>query len=281
MAMIQVTYMSQALWRTVPVQVILPADKATLDGRLLPERKFKTLYLLHGLHGSSMDWISRTRIIRWAEMQDLAVVMPSGDNSYYLDQEDSHNRYCEFIGQELVEMTRRMFPLSDRREDTFIGGLSMGGFGAILASLTYPDTFGRVIGLSSALHMPDHLDELPQASRVYGESLFGPAKAAQASMNNPRVALQALVERAKKDPSVQLPKIYMAIGTEDFLLESNRAYKAYFEDAGVDLTYVEAPGDHNWDFWDHFIHEAIAWLPLQKGEAAMGSGAISSSVSGK
>ena len=48
MALIQVTYQSQALQRNVPVQVILPADKWTPDGKMLPEKKFKTLYLLHG-----------------------------------------------------------------------------------------------------------------------------------------------------------------------------------------------------------------------------------------
>ena len=271
--------MSQALWRTVPVQVILPADKATREGVLLPERRFKTLYLLHGLHGSSMDWLTRTRILRWAEMQDLAVVMPSGDNSYYLDRPESHNFYTEFIGRELVEMTRRMFPLSHEREDTFIGGLSMGGFGAILAALTYPQTFGRVVGLSNAVHMPDHLHKLPQASRTFGESLFGPQQEAMASVKNPRVVLEKLLEKKKEDASVQLPAIYMAVGTEDFLLQNNREYKKIFEDAGVDLTYIEAPGDHNWDFWDHFIHEALDWLPLGEAVDAMGSGAIASNVS--
>lgn len=280
MAHIQVTYMSQALWRSVPVQVILPADKASRDGELLPERKFKTLYLLHGLHGSSMDWITRTRIIRWAEMQDLAVVMPSGDNSYYVDNPAAQNRYCEFIGKELVEITRRMFPLSDRREDTFIGGLSMGGFGAILAGLKYPETFGRIVGLSSGLQIFEQPDCVSEKVRTYGETIFGPGtmEEAAASDKNPRVLLTALAEKAKADPSVHLPKIYMAIGESDFLLDSNRLYKKLFEENGYDLTYVEAPGDHNWDFWDTFIHEALQWLPLGDAVEAMGSGAIASDV---
>ena len=275
MSMIQVTYMSQALWRTVPVQVILPADKARRDGTLLPRRTFKTLYLLHGLHGSSMDWMTRTRIVRWAEMQDLAVVMPSGDNSFYVDREASNNRYGEFIGRELVDITRRMFPLSDKREDTFIGGLSMGGFGAILTGLTYPETFGRVIGLSSAMHMFEQLETISPKDWTYGESLFGPAKEALVSRKNPRVALELLMKRKAADPAVELPKLYMAIGKDDFLLESNRTFRKLFEDAGFDLTYIEDEGDHNWDFWDKYIHEALAWLPHADLTDAMGSGAIS------
>lgn len=276
MAHIQVTYMSQALWRTVPVQVILPADKATRTGELLPPRKFKTLYLLHGLHGSSMDWITRTRIIRWAEAQDLAVVMPSGDNSFYVDKPAAQNKYCEFIGKELVEITRRMFPLSDRREDTFIGGLSMGGFGAILAGLKYPETFGYIAGLSSALHIFEAPKGISTKDWAYGEAVFGPGTMEEiaASDKNPRVLLTALAERAKADPTVRLPKIYMAIGESDFLLESNHIYKKLFEENGYDLTYVEAPGDHNWDFWDAFIYKAMQWLPLGDSVEAMGSGAI-------
>ena len=276
MAHIQVTYMSQALWRSVPVQVILPADKATREGKLLPERKFKTLYLLHGLHGSSMDWITRTRIIRWAEAQDLAVVMPSGDNSFYVDRPASQNHYCEFIGKELVEVTRRMFPLSDKREDTFIGGLSMGGFGAILAGLTYPETFGYIVGLSSAMHIFEQPKDVPAKDWAFGEATFGPGTMAEiaVSSKNPRVVLTALAERAKKDKSVLLPKVYMAIGESDFLRESNIIYKKLFEENGYDLTYVEAPGDHNWDFWDEFIYKAMQWLPLGMAVEAMGSGAI-------
>ena len=276
MAHIQVTYMSQALWRSVPVQVILPADKATREGQFLPERKFKTLYLLHGLHGSSMDWITRTRIIRWAEAQDLAVVMPSGDNSFYVDNVDAQNKYCEFIGKELVEITRRMFPLSDKREDTFIGGLSMGGFGAILAGLKYPETFGYIVGLSSALHIFESAENVPAKTSAYGKAIFGPGTMEEiaASDKNPRVLLERLAKQAKVDPTVKLPKIYMAIGESDFLLESNHMYKKLFEENGYDLTYVEAPGDHNWDFWDAFIYEAMQWLPLGDSVEAMGSGAI-------
>lgn len=78
------------------------------------------------------------------------MVMPSGDNAFYVDQPKGHNNYGEYIGQELVRLTRKMFPLSRKREDTFIGGLSMGGYGALRNGLKYSDTFGAVIALSGA-----------------------------------------------------------------------------------------------------------------------------------
>ena len=156
MALIQVNYSSKALFRTVPMNVILPADRFDADTDWYlngKERKYKTLYLLHGLLGNYTDWVSQTRIQKWAEERNLAVVMPSGDNSFYFKSRTPWNDYETFIGEELVEITRRMFPLSEKREDTFIAGLSMGGFGALRNGIVYSGTFSHVIGLSSALHI--------------------------------------------------------------------------------------------------------------------------------
>lgn len=179
MALIQVNFLSKSLMRTVPLHVILPVDKLTFPGMSQREEKpFKTLYLLHGIFGNYTDWVSGTNVQRWAEEKDLAVVMPSGDNMFYVDQESSHNYYGELIGKELVEITRKMFPLSDKREDTFIAGLSMGGYGAIRNGLKYHDTFGYIAGLSSAM-LIDGLEERTNDTplfierRDFAESFFG------------------------------------------------------------------------------------------------------------
>lgn len=274
MAVLHVNYMSQALWRIVPLQVILPADKADTQGNLLPMRNFKTLYLLGGLHGTCTDWLVNTRIRRWAELHNLAVVMPAGDNSFYIDKEDTQNRYGEFVGKELVEITRRMFPLSHRREDTFIGGLSMGGFGAILNGLKYHETFGAIVGLSSAVHVFEGQEHTTEALRRFGEAIFGDIEKSRKSDVNPRVVISNLASLKKEKPETNLPRIYMAVGMQDWLLESNRVYKKLFEDSGFDLTYIEAPGDHNWDFWDEYIEKAIEWLPLDEKYEGMDSGNI-------
>ena len=185
MALIQLNYVSNALQRTVPVQVILPVDKLTPDGRLPAPKKFKTLYLLHGYLGNYTDWVSGTRIQRWAEERDLAVVMPSGDNAFYVDRPVTGNNYGSFVGEELVEITRRMFPLSDKREDTFIGGLSMGGYGALRNGLKYHETFGAIISLSGVVEMmsvPKEGDAL-----AFFEAVFGSYDEAVVSDKNPRV----------------------------------------------------------------------------------------------
>lgn len=151
MALLQVNFNSAILHRKVPMQVILPTDAGS--GSTGP---FKTLYLLHGLMDNCTVWTSNTRIERWAMERSLAVVMPSAENSFYVDIPCGSSPFGDFgayVGQELVKMTRKMFPLSPRREDTFIAGLSMGGFGALRNGLKFSNTFGYIACLSGAIHI--------------------------------------------------------------------------------------------------------------------------------
>lgn len=276
MALIQVNFMSKSLMRTVPVNVILPVDKLTFPG--MPEREekpFKTLYLLHGVFGNYTDWVSGTNIQRWAEEKDLAVVMPSGDNMFYVDQKESNNYYGEFIGKELVEITRKMFPLSHKKEDTFIAGLSMGGYGAIRNGLKYHDTFGYIAGLSSAMvieGIEKRTNDTPVflESRSYAESAFGDLSKVKESDMNP----EWLVNKLRAE-DIEMPKIFLACGTGDSLLEANRRMRDYMTAAGVDLTYEEGSGAHEWDFWNRYIKKVIDWLPLsEEAGAGINSGNV-------
>ena len=254
MALIQVNYLSKALFRTVPLNVILPADKfdADTDSYLQPEnRKYKTLYLLHGLLGNYTDWVSQTRIQKWAEEKNLAVVMPSGDNAFYFKSRTPWNDYETFIGKELVEITRRMFPLSDRREDTYIAGLSMGGYGALRNGIVFSDTFGCVAGLSAAIHI---FDDLSEEANI---GLFDDLKAASETNLNPRIAVREMLE-AKRN----VPKFYMACGRKDDLMKANEDFRDLLRANGIDVAWDESDHGHDWDFWDIQIKKVLDWLPL-------------------
>ena len=138
MALVKVDFFSESLMRTVSIQALIPVDKKEIEKEITNEKNtYKTLNLLHGIFGNHTDWVCGTRIQRWAQDHDLAVIMPSGENKFYVDNEKSHEYYSRFIGEELVEVTRQLFPLSLKREDTFIAGLSMGGYGAIINGLKY------------------------------------------------------------------------------------------------------------------------------------------------
>ena len=265
MALVQVNFISQSLKRTVSMNVILPVDKFLFKGNCQPVKEYKTLYLLHCLLGNYTDWVTRTRIQEWAEAKNLVVVMPSGDNSFYVDQEVKNNDFGIFIGTELIEVTRRMFHLSNRRDDTFIAGLSMGGFGALRNGLKYYQNFGYIATLSSALN----IFELPvhdESRCVMGEAYL--------SDKNPKVCLENLIQAKKEDNTIVFPKIYMACGCDDELIGVNRKFKGYLENAGFDLVYKEDVGSHNWDFWNKYIQDVLEWLPLDPYEEGINSGNV-------
>lgn len=275
MAYIQVNLMSGSLMRTVNLNVILPTDKLRLPGMPRREdRPYPTLYLLHGILGSHVDWINGTKLQRWAEEKDLAVVMPAGENSFYIDREQTHELYGQFIGRELVEQTRRMFPLSRDRQDTFIGGLSMGGYGALRNGLKYHDTFGRIIALSSAnvvAGIENRRDDAPVffETRRFAEGIFGDLTKLKGSDKD-----ILWLTRKLREEGAPLPAIYMACGVDDSLLAVNRGMRDCFLENGYDLTYAEGPGGHEWDFWNDHIKRGIDWLPLD-GTAGINSGHIS------
>jgi len=275
MALLQVNFMSKALMRTVPMNVILPVDKMTFPG--MPEREdkpFKTLYLLHGVFGNYTDWVSGTNIQRWAEEKGLVVVMPSGDNMFYVDNPGANNYYGEFIGKELVEVTRKMFHLSNKREDTYIAGLSMGGYGAIRNGLKYHDTFGCIAGLSSAFitdGIEKRTNDVPFfiESRSYAESCFGDLTKVAESDKNPKWLAKKLVEQ-----NTEIPKIYLACGDKDFLLDANRDFYDYLGRLGLDVEFEVGPGAHEWDFWNQYIKKVLDWLPLENNLEGIHSGNV-------
>lgn len=274
MAIIEVNFISKCLMRTVTFNAIIPVDKFGPQAENAEQKPLKTLYLLHGIFGNYTDWVNGTRIQAWAEANDLAVIMPSGENRFYLDDEKSGELYGEFIGKELVEFTRKLFPLSDKREDTFIAGLSMGGYGAIRNGLKYAENFGCVIGLSAALVHDTWKDADNSAPiftfrRSYYEAIFGEYDKVKGSDKDPKALLLKLKEEGRP-----VPKVYLCCGTEDGLVTANRDFRDFLNENGVDLTYVEGPGKHDWVFWDTYIKKVLDWLPLNRTGAGINSGNV-------
>lgn len=275
MALIEVNYISKALMRTVEFRVVLPADKLQVGNETMPVKMpFKTLYLLHGGYGNNTDYISGTRIQRWAEEKNLAVIMPSGENQFYVDKPETEEYYGAYVAQELVEFTRRIFPLSTKREDTFIAGLSMGGYGAIVNGLKYADTFGYIGAFSAGLILDDIIEETTLIKGIgwpssFYDRVFAAKDKLKESDRDYCYLMSQLIEKKR-----EIPKIYLAIGTEDFLYQRNQEYRSFLKEKGVDFTYAEEPGSHEWDFWDRQLKRFIDWLPLDEACQGLNSGNV-------
>lgn len=275
MALIRADFFSASLMRNITIHAVIPSDKITDPKKGIERKTFKTLYLLNGLMGNDADWVTATRIERWAKDKDLAVIMPAGENRFYVDQDIPGQKYGTFVGKELVEHTRALFPISDKREDTFIAGLSMGGYGATINGLRFSDTFSHVAALSAAYIMDRVEHSVYNApwiteDRAYFEHIFGDISNLRGSEKD----YEALVVKLKEEKK-DIPKFYIAIGVDDDLLEVNRSYHKYLQAQGVDVTYVEAPGAHEWDFWDSQIRKVLEWLPLGEVNRGLSSGNVS------
>lgn len=244
MASITLSFHSEALERTVPLRALVPLEDA-------PRVPMPAMYLLHGLYGSEQDWFQYTRVMLWARAKGLAVFCPAGENGFYVNQADTGEAYMRYVGEELPAFTRRLFPLSSRREDTFIAGLSMGGYGALNAGLTYPETFGKVAALSAALRPWKRMDK-PQGGCVqrpaYARALFGQDTE---PWNTLTLARQC---------GARAPELWLSCGAQDDLLEENIALVNGLRQAGIPAHFDQPPGAHNWDFWDREIQRVIDWL---------------------
>lgn len=254
MAIIQCTFSSEVLSRSMSMTVILPQSVNNED------KRYPTLYLLHGFSDDHTAWTRSTSLERYAEHLGLAIVMPGVDNSYYSDMVHGGN-YWKFITEELPATARSFFPLSDKREDNFVAGNSMGGFGALKWGLSHPQAFCAIASLSGVTDMVYHLHNVrtegPEDKRKTLSLVFGEENIAQ----TPNDLLWQL-EQVSKD-NVPQPKLFQACGTEDFLYEHNMRFYKKCQDTDLDLTAIFNEGDHNWEYWDEKIQEVLHWLPIQ------------------
>ncbi len=275
MALMKVDFFSKSLMRTVTFNAIIPVDKEPMPGNeVIKNKKYKTLYLLHGVFGNYTDWILNTRIALWAQERDLAVIMPSGENKFYVDNEKSMEKFSEFVGCELVEFTRDLLPLSKQREDTYIAGLSMGGYGACVTGLRFNDTFGYIGMLSAALilesaHLASDDDPILYRRKSYYESVFGDISKIDGSEKDYKALITNL-----KESNANIPNIYQVCGEQDFLIEQNRDYYKYLQENSIDVFYEEWEGVHDWKFWDEAIFKFIEYLPLDDKNDGIHSGNV-------
>lgn len=268
MSVLQINKYSIALSRLITFHVILPDDAIPMmiEGNKNYERKPKTLYLLHGFSGNTTDWLYGSRIQELAMQYNLAVVLPSGENSFYLNGKGTGRAYETFVGVELPDYCTKTFGFSDKPEDNFIGGLSMGGFGAIHTALKYPKRFGKMFGLSSAMIQYDIAGMKPGekneiADYDYYLQVFGNLEHLDTSENNPDYLI-----REKKKRGEKIQPVFMACGIEDFILKNNRVFRDFLNSQNVDLTYYESEGIHDWKFWNQYLEPAICWGLEEKVE---------------
>lgn len=232
MAKIQCNVISYTLKRTVDLTVILPS--ITIPEALMNEgtishnysSKLPVLYLLHGYGNNHAQWGGYTNIELYAEERQIAVVMISGENKRYIDYKD--DLFATFIEKELPEFITQTFPISTRKEDTYIAGLSMGGFGALYHGLKNPNKYHAIGAFSAAIKMEGN-----------------------------KIDLYEILKNCKDEISV-----YMTCGEDDFIYESNVDFLKVLSQTNLEYSWISEPNySHEWRFWDLSVERFLDWLP--------------------
>ena len=251
MAKIVTNFYSYVLNRAVDITVVIPSVTCpeslglggTVPSHVLKE-KFPVVYLLHGFGNNHAQWTGYTNVEMYAEERRIAIVNLSAENKAY--SKIGGDDFVKFVSTELREFVTNYFPISDKKEDSYIAGLSMGGYGALLHGLTFHEKY-EAIGAFSA-----GIDINPVG---FAADPLGNAKPALPQEYD----LHAILKNLKVE---EVPKIYMACGDKDFLLKSNEAFLKELQDKGCDVTWdlVEGYG-HEWRFWDMQVEKYLDWLP--------------------
>lgn len=265
MALFNTEIFSESLGMWASVVVVLPQRSRMGKPEVSGDEKFKTLYLLHGMSDDETIWLRRTSIERYAARLGLAVVMPAGHLSSYADM--AHGaRYYTYISKELPEVMQKMFPLSDKREDNYIAGLSMGGAGAMKIGLSNPDRFSAIGCLSAGCINNNPAAENTPRQKARREMLYGNRVLEGTEEDVYGTALNNL------ESGCPLPRIYHTCGSEDFILGSALKTKEFFESLeGNPYSYVyeEDHGVHSWEYWDEHIQHFLAFLNLEPQEGIL------------
>jgi S-formylglutathione hydrolase FrmB len=244
MALIRLDHTPETVKVCQPLYVILP-DPGRIGGIPLSDRK--VLYLLHGLSDDGSAWQRYTTIETLAYDYGLVVVMPSVGRSFYTDLPNGQ-QYFTYLTQELPQYLKDVFGLDPKREDTFIAGNSMGGYGAFKAAFHHPERFTAALSLSGVLAIDilkiDPDDERKNEFRL----IFGDLTQLSGTSHDPMFWLNNAAEQ-----SADLPRLFVACGKQDDLYPVNQMFKAACDQLSVPLDYYEEDGQHDWHFWDKHI----------------------------
>jgi len=190
-----------------------------------------------------------------AEAKGLAVVIPQVHRSFYAN-EAYGMRFWDFLSEDLPRAVERFFRVSTDRADTFVAGLSMGGYGAMKWALRQPERFAAAATLSGALDLAyiQEFDPRPHmralVARIFADRQVGGGD-------------EDLLHLVKTAEPGTLPRLMLRCGTEDHMVEQNERFVAACAAAGVELDAGFGPGEHGWDYWDAQIQTVLDWLPLR------------------
>ena len=257
MSLLTYNFESEYLNSAMPVYIIMPnrAEGEHSKDFFSSKKKYPVLWLLHGTFGDGTDWIRRSNIELYANEMDLIVVMPCGLNTDFLNWGEFARGFDmeKYVIDELMPFVYNWLPASDKREDNYIAGLSMGGMAAAQFATWYPEKFiaaGLFSGFPRNWHNDFVYDDKKRTENII-------------AVNGGREGLlkthyNVWDELAKIDKN-SLPAFYVSVGGDDYLKQAAyEPFKEYAEKLGLNCTYEVIDGyHHEWRFWDLTLRHAL------------------------
>lgn len=242
MAHIRINYNSAILQMPVMLDVLLPQGHGD----------YKVLYLLHGAGGDHESWILKSRIADYAEGANLAVIMPSGNNKFYVNNMDGKN-YFLFITEELPDICQKWFKISKNSSDRYIAGMSMGGYGAYYAALKKPSFYHFAFSYSGLLNI---IERYEKSQGLDMSPTFGTK---QQLINNSYDLYQLINNKSTKNVDNSTQFITFC-GLQDAKRHMSEEFAKKAKKAGYNVLLQEEDGGHNWAYWDKCIKQTISYI---------------------
>ncbi|MDK6233793.1 alpha/beta hydrolase [Aerococcus sanguinicola] len=255
MTRLHATFYSDTLRMDMHLNILVPQNCERTPEAIRQKRRppYRVLYLLHGLSSNEDGWLRFTSLERYARDLDLVIVMPTTHRGFYMNTAKSY-AYSDFISLELPAYIQNLLPVSSKREDTFIAGASMGGYGALKAAFTYPEQYGYVASLSGVTDLSARYQEGPDPKSPFEFDLLYGGQDPKGTDKD----IYQLVDQAI-EADIDLPKVFLTCGREDELLGQNHDFRDRYQDQ-LQLSFQEADGGHGWDYWDTHIQDVLDWL---------------------
>ena len=247
MSIFQGSIRSDSLRMTTKLNIIFPDHSNDVDPVI--EGEPKVLYLLHGLSSNADEWIRFSKIEYYAKKYNFIVIMPEVHRSFYCNTKTGIN-YFDYVAYELPKIVSKWFNINSSKENTFIAGESMGGYGAVKIGLSCPDNFNAIASLSGVL-------DYQEFKKMIKDGQWPDMSYKEIEILDDEDTPIDLAKKVLKDVR---PRLIQMCGTEDFLLEENRTFDKTLNDLGYNHLYIEAKGDHEWPYWDKAIQYAFMYF---------------------
>lgn len=247
-----IQFKSELIGQVLPYNALLPVGYAESN------KRYPVLYLLHGLFGRYDDWVTRTNLAEYAAHYDVIIITPEGHDSWYTDSAgvatDKYESY--FIREIIPDVDARFRTIKDRRARG-VGGLSMGGYGALKYGLKHPEQFAFAASLSGALDPALRTDNNPGFAwdilRPSINTVFGPRNSQTRTAND----LHQIARGLSASQVTLLPYLYFDCGLEDGFLATNRELADILSSKKIPHQYRQLPGEHSWAYWDQQVQEVL------------------------